>query len=129
MTRGLCFTKAPNFSLRCHAYADWANDPLDKQFTSGFCLYLGPNLISWSCKKQSTVSRSSTKAGYLSIAVSIAELMWVQSLLRELHIQLPAKPVLYSVIILVQYSCLTIRYFMRALNIWRLTSSLFVKKS
>lgn len=40
-------------------------------------------MISWSSRKQATVSRSNTEAEYKSLANAIAELVWVQSLLQE----------------------------------------------
>lgn len=83
---GLKFTRASNFSLCCYADADWATDLSDRKSTSGFCVYLGPNLITWYCKKQSTISRSSIEAEYRSVATSVADLIWIQSLLRELRV-------------------------------------------
>ncbi|XP_062089010.1 uncharacterized mitochondrial protein AtMg00810-like [Humulus lupulus] len=41
---------------------DWASDPDDRWSTTGFCIYLGSNLVPWTSKKQRTVSRSSTEA-------------------------------------------------------------------
>lgn len=43
-------------------------------------------MISWSAKKQTTVSRSSTEAEYRSLAQIAAELSWLQMLLQELHV-------------------------------------------
>jgi hypothetical protein len=52
-------------------------------------------LIAWSAQKQATVSRSSTESEYKALANATAELIWVQSLLRELRIQQACPPVLW----------------------------------
>jgi histone deacetylase 1/2 len=75
--------------LDIHAYcdADWAGCPDDRRSTTGFCIFLANNLVSWSAKKQPTVSRSSTEAEYRSLALTCAELLWLQYLLAELHVK------------------------------------------
>jgi hypothetical protein len=52
-------------------------------------VFFGPNLVSWSVKKQKTVSRSSTKAEYKAMADATPEIMWVQSVLNELGVPCP----------------------------------------
>ncbi|XP_019168024.1 PREDICTED: uncharacterized protein LOC109163774 [Ipomoea nil] len=49
------------------------------------------NLISWVCRKQRTVSRSSTEAEYKGVADVSAEVTWLVSLLHEIGIP-PASP-------------------------------------
>lgn len=46
----------------------WAGDPNDHKSITGFVILLNGALVSWCCKKQSVVSRSSTKVEYRSMA-------------------------------------------------------------
>jgi hypothetical protein len=69
--------------------SDWASDPDDRRSTGGFAVFIENNLVSWCARKQPTISRSSTEAEYKTIANAMAELMWVQSLLRELKVAHP----------------------------------------
>jgi hypothetical protein len=81
--------------LQAFTDADWTGCPDDRKSTTGFAIFLGSNLLSWSSKKQAIVSRSSTEAEYRSMAMATAELLWLQSLLSELGITNPQSPVLW----------------------------------
>lgn len=78
LSHGLSLQPDPSLTLHAYSDAHWAGCPDDRPSTSGYCIYLGPNLISWSSKKQPTVSRSSTESEYRSLALASAELVWLQ---------------------------------------------------
>lgn len=64
LTHGLHIRPSAIDRLVSYSDADWAGCPTTRQSTSGFCVYLGDNQISWSSKRQHVVSRSSVEAEY-----------------------------------------------------------------
>jgi histone deacetylase 1/2 len=61
---GLRLSKSSSTSVSAFSDADWAGCPDDRRSTGDFAVFLGSKLISWSARKQATVSRSSTEAEY-----------------------------------------------------------------
>lgn len=59
---GLHVQHSSTANLVAYSDADWAGCPDTRKSTSGYAVFLGDNLVSWSSKRQHTVSRSSAEA-------------------------------------------------------------------
>uniref|UniRef100_A0A2N9FEJ6 Reverse transcriptase Ty1/copia-type domain-containing protein n=1 Tax=Fagus sylvatica TaxID=28930 RepID=A0A2N9FEJ6_FAGSY len=92
---GLQIYRSSCNTLQAFSDADWVGSRDDRRSTGSFCIFLGNNLISWSCRKQATVARSSTEAEYKTLANAAAELKWLQSLFGELGLALSTPPTLW----------------------------------
>lgn len=86
---GLEIHKSSSLLVNGFTDADWASCIDDRRSTGGFAVYIGSNLVSWSARKEATVSRSSAEAEYKALANVIAEIMWIQTLLQEISIEAP----------------------------------------
>jgi histone deacetylase 1/2 len=95
VSTGLLIRKSPSTLLNIYTDVDWSGCSDDRRSTGGFAIFLGPNLVSWSSRKQPTVSRSSTKAKYKALANGTAEATWIQSVLKELGVAQPKPPILW----------------------------------
>lgn len=82
-------------TLVSYTDADWAGCPDTRRSTSGYCVFLGNNLLSWSAKRQPTISRSSAQAKYQGIANVVSEFCWHCNLMLELHCPISKATVLY----------------------------------
>ncbi|GKC75179.1 ribonuclease H-like domain-containing protein, partial [Tanacetum coccineum] len=92
---GLQLHVSSTTQLTAYTDADWAGCPVTRRSTSGYCMFLGDNLLSWSAKRQITLSRSSAEAEYRGVANVVAETAWIRNLLRELHTPLFTATLVY----------------------------------
>ena len=82
---GLVFDgRSTRFSLLGYSEADWANDVDTKISTSGYVFQINGSTVSWSSKRQSCVTRSSTEAEYVALSHATQEVVWPRRLFKDI---------------------------------------------
>ncbi|KAK4369257.1 hypothetical protein RND71_013049 [Anisodus tanguticus] len=92
---GLHLYPSSTSTLVSYTYVDWGGCPNTRRSTSGYCMFLGNNLVSWSTKRQATLSRSSAEAEYRGVAIVVSESCWLRNLLLELHCPIQKATLVY----------------------------------
>ncbi|XP_070677910.1 uncharacterized mitochondrial protein AtMg00810-like [Malus domestica] len=82
--KGLLMQKHGSNHIMAYTDADWVGNALDRKSTTGFCTFVGGNLVTWKSKKQTVVARSSVEAEYRAMAATACELIWLKILLTDL---------------------------------------------
>jgi hypothetical protein len=93
--RGLLYKSSGHLRIEGYTDADWAGSPADRRSTTGYCTFIGGNLVTWKSKKQSVVARSSAEAEYRAMAHTTCELTWLRTLLQEFGIPVHGPTPLY----------------------------------
>jgi Reverse transcriptase (RNA-dependent DNA polymerase) len=78
------FGKKRHMRVEVYTDADWVGCLDDRKSTSGYCAFVGGNLVSWRSKKQNVVARSTAEAEYRAMAHGVSEGLWLRRLLLEL---------------------------------------------
>lgn len=76
---GLWYPYESSFDLIAYSDSDLGGANMDRKSTSGGCQFLGSRLVSWQCKKQTTVSLSTTEAEYIAAASCCSQVLWIQN--------------------------------------------------
>ncbi|GJS60674.1 retrovirus-related pol polyprotein from transposon TNT 1-94 [Tanacetum coccineum] len=80
---GLWYLKDTAMALTAYADADHAGCQDTRRSTSGSAQFLGDKLVSWSSKKQTSMSISSTEAEYIAMSGCCAQILWMRSQLSD----------------------------------------------
>ncbi|CAN0886875.1 Retrovirus-related Pol polyprotein from transposon TNT 1-94 [Linum grandiflorum] len=83
---GLFFPAEGTTTIEAFADADYAGCLDTRRSTSGWCIRFGKSFISWRCRKQDKVSKSSTEAEYRSMSEVSSEMVRLQRLFQELGV-------------------------------------------
>ena len=57
---------------------------INRRSTTGYCAFLGGNLVTWRSKKKAEISLSSAEAEYRALVKGISEAIWIRNILGEL---------------------------------------------
>ena len=94
--QGLLFKRGSEPSIVIYTDSDYAGSLDDSRSTSGYCSFIGGNLVTWRSKKQKEVSLSSAEAELRALKKGVSEGMWIKDILQDLCL-LPSKGMtLYS---------------------------------
>ncbi|GJW96339.1 retrovirus-related pol polyprotein from transposon TNT 1-94 [Tanacetum coccineum] len=80
---GLWYPKVTAMALTMYADADHVGCQDTRRSTSGSAQFLGDKLVSWSSKKQTSMSISSTEAEYIAMSGCCARILWMRSQLSD----------------------------------------------
>ena len=85
--KGVLFKRGNKLTIETFTDADYAGLIVDRRSTSGFCMFLGGNLVTWRCKKQNVVARSSAEAEFRALAQGLCEMSWLKIVLTDLKVK------------------------------------------
>jgi hypothetical protein len=91
---GLWYPKGANFELIGYLNSDYAECKVETKNTSGTCQLLGRSFVSWSSKKQNSVTLSTAEAEYISASSCCAQLLWIKATLNDFGIKFKQVPLL-----------------------------------
>lgn len=78
----MLYKRNENLCVRAFTDANWAKSINDRRSTSGYCTFVGGNLVTWCSKTQTIVARSSAKAEFRTVVLGMCELLWLKNFLK-----------------------------------------------
>ncbi|RVW31461.1 Retrovirus-related Pol polyprotein from transposon RE1 [Vitis vinifera] len=93
--KGILFKKNNTLALEAYTDTDYASSLVDRRSTTGYCTFLGGNLVTWRSKKQNVVARLSAESKFRAIAQGLCELLWLKIILDDLRIKWDGSMKLY----------------------------------
>ncbi len=81
----LQFGVTPSKEVFGYCDADWGGDLEDRRSTTGFVFMIGGGAISWSSKRQPTITLSTTEAKYMVNTQATKKTIWITKLMMDLR--------------------------------------------
>ena len=83
---GLTFKKTGKLDLLISTDSDFSGSLIDRRSTTGYCIILGGNLVTWKSNKQTVVSKSCAEAEFRALSSRVDEVLWIRGILKDLQI-------------------------------------------
>ncbi|KAJ9538188.1 hypothetical protein OSB04_030921 [Centaurea solstitialis] len=90
---GLWYSKDSGFDLTAYSDSDFAGCKIGRKSTTGGCHLLGGKLVSWTSKKQNSVSTSTAEAENVAAGICCAQVLWLRNQLQDYDIQFSKIPI------------------------------------
>ncbi|KAI3801965.1 hypothetical protein L1987_30085 [Smallanthus sonchifolius] len=90
---GLWYSNDDNFELTAYSDSDYGGCKTDFKSTSAGCQFFGNRLVTWQCKKQTSVATSTCEAEYIAAASCCSQIIWIQQQLRDYGLQFSNTPI------------------------------------
>ena len=90
---GLWYPVGGDLDLVAFTDSDYGGCNFDRKSTSGGCQFLGGRIVSWQCKKQTSVAQSTCEAEYMAAGSCCSQVLWIQQQLRDYGLNLSNTPI------------------------------------
>ncbi|KAL9996279.1 putative RNA-directed DNA polymerase [Helianthus debilis subsp. tardiflorus] len=86
-TLGLWYPRKGDFTLEGYSDSDFGCCKVNTKSTTAGCQFFGPRLVTWQCKKQTSVALSTCEAEYVSASSCCSQILWIQQQMRDYGLQ------------------------------------------
>jgi len=90
---GLWYPRDDNFELTAFSDSDYGSCKLNAKSTTAGCQFFGSRLVTWQCKKQTTVSTSTCEAEYVAASSCCSQVLWIQQQMRDYGLRFLNTPI------------------------------------
>ncbi|KAJ0720223.1 putative RNA-directed DNA polymerase [Helianthus annuus] len=84
---GLWYPRKGDFTLEGYSDSDFGCCKVNAKSTTAGCQFSGPRLVTWQCKKQTSVALSTCEAEYVSASSCCSQILWIQQQMRDYGLQ------------------------------------------
>ncbi|KAF2892445.1 hypothetical protein ILUMI_13730 [Ignelater luminosus] len=91
------YRRSPEASPICgFVDANWAGDTKGRKSTSGFTFKVMGNCVTWSSKKQYSVSLSSAESEFVALSLACSDACWLRNIVKDLQVVTVSKIELFE---------------------------------